>query len=381
MSAARSSAIRQSACIAWLLALAAIATAVHAQPRSENAARPGRTHANSLRWPRPLDQPPEWFASDDAVRIADNLLLYQHPNGGWPKNIDMAATLDDQQKQEILRSRDRAKTMIDNGATHTQIRYLALVYDAAHDRHYADACRRGIDYLLTAQYPNGGWPQIFPLQKNYSAHITFNDGSMIGVMKLLRDVAGGKKPFEFIDDDQRQRSQQAINKGLDAIFQCQVVVDGQPTAWCAQHDEVDFKPRAARTYELASLSGSESVGIVEYLMKLDSPTPEVKRAVDAAIAWFEAAKIEGVKVTRIRNDDLDPPFDLILEDDADAEPLWARFYEIGTNRPMFVGRDGVVHDRLADIEHERRTNYSYIGPYARDLLDRKYPAWKKKRDR
>ena len=36
---------------------------------------------------------------------------------------------------------------------------------------------------------------------------------------------------------------------------------------------------------------------------------------------------------------------------------------------MFVGRDGVVHDHLADIEHERRTNYSYLGPYARDLLE------------
>ena len=36
--------------------------------------------------------------------------------------------------------------------------------------------------------------------------------------------------------------------------------------------------------------------------------------------------------------------------DPSAGPLWARFYEIGTNRPMFVGRDGIVHDHLADIE-------------------------------
>ena len=57
-------------------------------------------------------------------------------------------------------------------------------------------------------------------------------------------------------------------------------------------------------------------------------------------------------------------------------PLWARFYEIGTNRPMFVGRDGVIRERLADIEHERRVGYSYLGSWPRELLEVRYPAWK-----
>ena len=27
---------------------------------------------------------------------------------------------------------------------------------------YLNAAKRGIDYLLTAQYANGGWPQYYP---------------------------------------------------------------------------------------------------------------------------------------------------------------------------------------------------------------------------
>lgn len=56
--------------------------------------------------------------------------------------------------------------------------------------------------------------------------------------------------------------------------------------------------------------------------------------------------------------------------------MWARFYDLATNQPIFVGRDGVAHGSLAEIEHERRVGYSWLGPYARDLLERRYPAWR-----
>jgi PelA/Pel-15E family pectate lyase len=286
--------------------------------------------------------------------------------------------LTDDALDQIRADAGHSETAIDNSATYTQIRYLAKVHTAQPADRYADAVRRGVDYLLNSQYDNGGFPMIFPLQHNYTAHITFNDTAMIGVMRLLRDIAERRPPFDFLDEFYRQMAIDSTKKGLDAILKCQIVVEGNVTAWCAQHDQLDFKPRAARTYELPSISGSESVGVVEYLMDIEPPTPEVRRAVEGAVAWFDAVKIEGLRVKWIRQPELRPPFDVVVEEDPEAKPLWARFYEIGTNRPMFVGRDGVVHDRLADIEHERRTNYSYLGPYARVLLEKKYPAWKKK---
>ncbi len=64
--------------------------------------------------------------------------------------------------------------------------------------------------------------------------------------------------------------------------------------------------------------------------------------------------------------------------DASAPPIWARFYEIGTNRPIFSGRDGVVKATLAEIEFERRANYNWYGDWPAELLAKDYPAWKKR---
>jgi PelA/Pel-15E family pectate lyase len=169
---------------------------------------------------------------------------------------------------------------------------------------------------------------------------------------------------------------QAFEKGVQCILDCQIRVDGRLTAWCAQHDEKTLKPASARTYELASLSGAESVEIVGLLMSIEKPSPRVIEAVEAAVAWFEAAKLKGIRV-EIRPDPRSPSgTDKIVAQDTAAPPMWARFYEIGTNRPIFCDRDGVPKHNLADIGYERRNGYSWLGYYAQDLLAKDYPAWR-----
>jgi hypothetical protein len=134
-------------------------------------------HDGRVRWPDVFGRDAAWYAGAEAVRIADNVLLYQH-------------------RARLARERDEAETIIDNGATHTQIRFLAMVHQATDEPRFADGSRRGIEFVLAAQYPNGGWPMIFPLQRGYYSHITFNDGAMIGVMRLLRAVAAGEAPYD-----------------------------------------------------------------------------------------------------------------------------------------------------------------------------------------
>jgi PelA/Pel-15E family pectate lyase len=330
------------------------------------------------RWRNILDYPDDFYGSEESIRVADNVLLYQSSNGGWPKNVDMASKLSESQKTNLLKRRNHVETLIDNGATWTQIRYLALLYQATGDNRYADAANRGLEFILAAQYPNGGWPMIYPLRKGYYSHVTFNDGAMMGVMNLLRDVADGKKPFEFVDASLRDRCRTATEKGLDCILKSQVVVDGKPTVWCAQYDESTLQPAAARAYELVSLSGYESVGIVEYLMQIENPSPAVRRAIEGAVDWFQRVQIEGKSVEWVDDPATGRPKDRVVVDDPSADPLWARFYEIGTNRPMFVGRDGVIHEHLADIERERRLGYAWLGEWADDLLEDDYPEWKEK---
>ena len=329
--------------------------------------------AQAIRWQQALRKGNDWFATDEGKQVVDNVLLYQHPCGGWDKNTDMAAPLSDSAKERLARRDDRGT--IDNGATYTQLAFLARAYTATKDERVLDAFNKGLDYLLAAQYDNGGWPIFFPLRKGYYTHIHFNDNSVSGVLNLMREVSAGKTPYEFVDAERRERATAAVAKGLDCILKCQVVVDGKRTVWCAQHDEVTLKPAAARAYEPPSLSGQESVGLVRALMAVDEPSPEIIEAVRDAVAWLAAAKIEGIRVVRIQSPE---GGDRAVEKDADARPIWARFYELGTNRPIFIGRDSVIRYNYSEIERERRRGYAYYGYWPEELLSKEYPAWAEK---
>lgn len=329
--------------------------------------------AQAITWDRAQRQDADWFHSAEGRQVVDNVLLYQFPSGGWPKNTDLAKLLSEDDKRRLVRRRDEAT--IDNGGTHTQLRFLARAYAATREQRVADSFMKGLDYLLTAQYGNGGWPMFFPVREGYYSHIDFNDNAMSGVMMLMADVADGESPFDFIDAERRQRAAAAFAKGIDCILKCQVVVAGQRVAWCAQHDEVSFAPAPARAFEPVSLSGNESVGLVRCLMRVEKPSAEIVAAVHGAVQWFNAVKLSGIRVVRIETPD---GADRAIENDANAPPLWARFYEIGTNRPIFTGRDAVVRYSYAEIERERRLGYAYYGNWPKDLLNKDYPAWAKK---
>ena len=286
------------------------------------------------------------------------MLLYQRSSGGWPKNIDMTKPLNDSQRANVLRQKNKNDSTIDNGATFTQLSFLARVYTAhKHERH-REAFLNGLDYLLKAQYPNGGWPQFYPDLSGYYKHITFNDGAMIGVLKLLRDVAAQKAAYAFVDEARRDRAAAAVEKGIACILKTQIIVNGKRTVWCAQHDEVTLAPAPARKYEVVSLSGGESVDIVRFLMSIKNPSREIVEAIEGAVQWFQQTQLK----------------------DSDGAAVWARFYEIGSNRPIFVGRDGVIKYNIAEIDRERRENYQWYVDAATKLLSHDYPAWQKRND-
>ena len=338
-----------------------------------------KAHRVFLTWEEATRRPHEWYGSKEAVRIADNLLLYQHDNGGWKKNIDMALPLDDQERAEVISEKtENDESTIDNTSTYTQLRYLAQVYTATRQERFKDAFMRGFDYLLKAQYANGGWPQFYPKTGGYWTHITYNDDAMIGVMETLRLVVEKAPDYTFVSEKDRERAKQALAKGLDIILKTQVVVKGRPTVWCAQHDETTLAPTSARSYELPSLSGDESVGIVEYLMAIDKPSPEIVRSVQSAIAWFSQMKVTGMRQERKPVPDSTKGFEQFVYADPAAPPLWARFYEIGTNRPFFSGRDGVKKYVVSEIEYERRTGYRWYVDRPAKLLNEEYPQWMKK---
>ena len=131
----------------------------------------------------PLPNRPR-FKPTELENIGDNILLFQKNNGGWAKNYDVFAILSEAQKDTLRNNKDVLNTTFDNGTCYTQIAALAIVYQNTKNEKYKEGAIKGIDYILKAQYNNGGWPQYFPLENDYSKHITYNDGAMGGVMTV-----------------------------------------------------------------------------------------------------------------------------------------------------------------------------------------------------
>ncbi len=323
----------------------------------------------------------EFFKTEEARRVGDQILLYQRVTGGWPKNIDMARPLDDEGRAKVAEDEGRRDdSTIDNGATTTQMRYLARLYRATGEEPYRDAFRRAMGFLLAGQYPNGGWPQFWPEPRGYQVNITYNDNAMANTMELLNQVATGKEPFggDIADKELRAKAKEAVARGVDCILKTQIVVGGQPTIWCQQHDPETFAPAPARAYELPSYCPMESAGLVELLMSLPQPDARVKRAVHGAMAWFDKHKLTGLRVVRTgsrRSADRDTR----LVNDSAAGPLWGRFYDLEHCEPYVCDRDGLPRRRLEDIGRERRNGYSWYGDSPARLY-RLYDVWAAKHD-
>jgi PelA/Pel-15E family pectate lyase len=327
-----------------------------------------------LRWGADVvRQTAEWYGSAEARAMADSVLHYQSAAGAWPKNTDLTIALP---SAAYLADANALTNTIDNEATTLPMRFLALMVRATGEVRYRSAFERGLDYLLAAQYPNGGWPQFFPLRQGYYSRITSNDNAMVNVLTVLRDAAAGQPPYAFVDKARRVRAETAVARGIDVILRTQVRQAGVLTAWCAQHDEQTLEPAWARNYEPPTLSGHESVGIVRFLMSVEQPSPRIVAAVQGAADWLKAAAIRGLRLEAFT--DADGRRDRRVVADPAAPLLWARFYELGTNRPVFTGRDKMIRYALSEIEYERRNGYAYYGTWPATLLADEYPRWRAK---
>ncbi|WP_197525316.1 pectate lyase [Pseudobythopirellula maris] len=304
------------------------------------------------------------------------MLEYQSPQGGWPKSTDLSKS--PRTPDDIPQPGSGRANSLDNEATTLPLRFLARAVNATGEAKYRDAFEHGIEYLLNAQYPTGGWPQFWPLRDGYYSRITFNDGAMIRAMTVLRDVAKGEPPYDFVDGELRSRAAAAVERGVDCILAAQIEQNGNLTAWCAQYDEETLKPAWGRAYEPPSLSGDESVDIVRFLMSIEEPRPEIIAAIEGATEWFRKVAIHGYRFEEFEDENGERDRRIVA--DAEAPPLWARFYELVTNRPLFLGRDSVYRYEVVEIELERRAKYDYYGDWAQDLLAEHYSAWSSRHD-
>ena len=334
----------------------------------------------------PLDQrnwqyvatrmPDVWYGSDESVKVAENVLLYQRDLGGWPKNTPIHKPLTDAEKAKVNDDKGLNDAIFDNSATTTEMKFLARMFNKTNNEAYKESFNRGLKFILDAQYKNGGWPMFYPLRKGYYTHITFNDNATVNILVMLRDINSNNSLFRsVINPEYLSRSMAAYLKGIECILKTQIIINGKPTVWCAQHDENTFLPAKARSYELPSFSGAESVGIIKLLMEIPDPSPQIKKSVLCAIEWFELHRLKNLKWEYFVNSDGLKDRKVIY--DSKAGDLWARFYDLETELPYVCDRDGIKKNRLEEIGYERRNGYSWYTDSPGEILDM-FPAWKSK---
>jgi len=200
-----------------------------------------------------------WYAGAEAGRLAEAVISFQTPSGGWSKHTGYAKGPRRPGMQWTSQNepgRDpHYQATFDNAATVREIEFLASVWMATGRDDCRDAARRGFEFILAAQYPNGGWPQGFPLEGGYHDLITFNDDSMTNILELLQAVAGDDPRYAFVDADLRSRLRGSLARGVACVLAAQVKIDGRATVWCAQHDPLTLAPAGARAFEPPALSG------------------------------------------------------------------------------------------------------------------------------
>ena len=317
------------------------------------------------------------YSIDNYVAIANNIVSYQNEDGGWPKNVDLLAKVDIDSLKSTFIGR-ACESTFDNDNTHPQIEFLAKMYLNTGNDIYMQSAEKGLHYILNTQNKSGGW-------RGWDVDaITYNDDVTTGILNLILDIKENKPFYNWINDSLKNKLLESFDKGLDVTLKCQIKVNGIKKGWCQQHDHNTLGPIKARSYELPSVASKETVQIVQMLMRIENPSKEIIEAIEAAVTWLQESGIENLRIEKIKiprdtypGQNLD--IDRIAVIDSTAKTIWARFYEIEDNTPMFCTRAGQKVYSLAEVNPERRGGYGWYGYWPEELLDSIYPDWIKSR--
>jgi PelA/Pel-15E family pectate lyase len=306
------------------------------------------------------DAASEWYAGAEADALTAAMISYQCPAGGWSKSVDYSkgprprggswTTGDD--------SLHYAGTF-DNSSTTDQLLFLARRQAAKPDDAVKAAALKGLDYILAAQTPSGGWPQNFPLEGDYHDAITLNDGAMENVLTLLLEAVDTavNSPWQWLPDAYPAKLRAALDRGLGFLIASQVTIGGRRTIWGGQYDLLTNAVVGGRSYELPALSSSESVNLVRMLMKIQNPDAKLRSAIQDAVEWFRTHEIT------------DPP---------SPEKRWARFYDPLTEKPFYPGKtDGKKWTNYVEMRKDNPGGYDFHSSKPADLIGKWFAKWKK----
>jgi len=266
----------------------------------------------------------ESFYLEAALETGEALIYGQLKSGGWTHSIDF-----DPKGNQIAQYRNgkgggRNYSTFDDNKTQSALRMLMRLDQALQFKNSRvhEAVSFAQEAVLTAQFPNGAFPQGWdgPVQKhpvvkatypdyewrtegrikNYWDLYTLNDSLAGDAVQMLREA------YEIYGDD---RYLQAIRRLGDFLILAQMP-DPQP-AWAQQYN-YQMNPAWARKFEPPAITGSESQDVMMALMDIYCITGDKKYLdpIPSALKYFQSSLL--------------------------ADGRLARFYELKTNKPLYM---------------------------------------------
>jgi PelA/Pel-15E family pectate lyase len=316
-----------------------------------------------------------WYTGEEARKLAGVVLSYQAPSGGWSKHT----AYDKGPRQPGMQWSSQYEPgraphylcTFDNRSTTEQLHFLANVWEATKREDCKEGFIKGLNFIFAAQYPNGGWPQVYPLEGAYHDAITFNDDAMTHILELLQAIAQKEPRFAFLTDADRTKAADAFSAGIRCVLQAQVLQNGKKTAWCAQHDAITLKPTGARDFEPPTLSGLESSRLLKFLMTVSPATPDLVESIDNGLAWLNGVKITGIKKAKRDGKTVYEP------NAASTDLYWARFYDLETNQPVFPGRNGIRYATFEEMSAKNKLGYDFYTTLPGSIVTNGQKKWRK----
>jgi hypothetical protein len=288
------------------------------------------------------------YYRDAAGDVARALVKGQYCSGGWDYYIEF-----DPQKRPQFPYRADGRctqagadkstrpTTLDDNVTQAAMRLLMRVDRELDfgDAAIHDASRFALDSLVKAQHPNGAWPQRysrfsdpaeFPVKRasypeswprtwpgaDYYAHYTFNDNSIVDALDAMLEAARIYQEPRYLA---------SAEKSGEFILLSQMP-EPQP-GWAQQYDR-EMHPAWARQFEPPSITGGESQSVMRALMLLYRETGKQKylEPLPRALAYYRRSILP----------DVENPSEIRRRACPGRTPCFARFYELKTNRPLYV---------------------------------------------
>ena len=258
-----------------------------------------------------------------ARRAALALAWGQRAAGGWDHRCDVAHLKP--RPAKVVRRKGRCT--FDDEISQGALSFLMSFDQVVDEPWLTEAVELAWKHHCQAQFPNGAWPQWYPLLGGYHDYFTFNDGAINDCIAVMLKAWRLYSRTEFLESAKR---------GADFIILSQL--PAPQSGWAQQYSH-DLKPAKARSFEPAAVCSAVAARNIRTLVDLYLATEDARylRPIPGAIAWLDRSKLRANR--------------------------WARLYEVGTNRPIYGDRDGKVHYTLAEISRERRRGYSWQGSF------------------